>query len=74
MERNYGESVYNSVFGNEKVRPHRKQVGCTITSVDRVMAVPIALVFRRHSPPTRSRRSTGSGGESSSMLTSVNAV
>jgi hypothetical protein len=35
-----------------------------------------ARVFRRESPPTRSRRSTGSGGESSSMLTSVegNAV
>jgi hypothetical protein len=35
-----------------------------------------ARVFRRDSPPTRSRRSTGSGGESSSMLTSVggNAV
>jgi hypothetical protein len=33
-------------------------------------------VFRPDSPPTRSRRSTGSGGESSSMLTSVegNAV
>jgi hypothetical protein len=36
----------------------------------------IARVFRRDSPPTRSRRSTGSGEESSSMLTSVegNAV
>jgi hypothetical protein len=35
-----------------------------------------ARVFRRDSPPTRSRGSTGSGGESSSMLTSVeeNAV
>jgi hypothetical protein len=35
-----------------------------------------ARVFRRDSPPTRSRRSIGSGGESSSMLTSVegNAV
>jgi hypothetical protein len=31
----------------------------------------MARVFRRDSPPTRSRRSTGSGGESSSMLTSV---
>jgi hypothetical protein len=31
----------------------------------------IARVFRRDSPPTRSRRSAGSGGESSSMLTSV---
>jgi hypothetical protein len=31
----------------------------------------IARVFRRDSPPTQSRRSTGSGGESSSMLTSV---
>jgi hypothetical protein len=33
-------------------------------------------VFRRDSTPTRSRRSTGSGGESFSMLTSVegNAV
>jgi hypothetical protein len=31
----------------------------------------IARVFRRDSPPTRSRRSTGSGRESSSMLTSV---
>jgi hypothetical protein len=33
-------------------------------------------VFRRDSPPTWSRRSTGSDGESSSMLTSVegNAV
>jgi hypothetical protein len=30
-----------------------------------------ARVFRRDSPPTRSRRTTGSGGESSSMLTSV---
>jgi hypothetical protein len=30
-----------------------------------------ARVFRRDSPPTRSRRSEGSGGESSSMLTSV---
>jgi hypothetical protein len=28
-----------------------------------------ARVFRRDSPPMRSRRSTGSGGESSSMLT-----
>jgi hypothetical protein len=36
----------------------------------------IAGVFRRDSPPTWSRRSAGSGGESSSMLTSVegNAV
>jgi hypothetical protein len=36
----------------------------------------IARVFRRDSPPTRSRRSEASGGESSSMLTSVegNAV
>jgi hypothetical protein len=36
----------------------------------------IARVFRRDSPPTWSRRSEGSGGESSSMLTSVegNAV
>jgi hypothetical protein len=36
----------------------------------------IARVFRRDSPPMRSRRSEGSGGESSSMLTSVegNAV
>jgi hypothetical protein len=36
----------------------------------------IARVFRRDSPPTRSRRSTGSGEETSSMLTSVegNAV
>jgi hypothetical protein len=36
----------------------------------------IARVFRRDSPPTRSSRSTGSGGEISSMLTSVegNAV
>jgi hypothetical protein len=36
----------------------------------------IARVFRRDSHPTRSRRSTGSGGESSSMLTSAegNAV
>jgi hypothetical protein len=36
----------------------------------------IARVFRRDGPPTRSRRSTGSGGESSRMLTSVegNAV
>jgi hypothetical protein len=35
-----------------------------------------ARVFRPDIPPTRSRRSTGSGGESSSMLTSVegNAV
>jgi hypothetical protein len=35
-----------------------------------------ARVFIRDSPPTRSRRSTGSGGESFSMLTSVegNAV
>jgi hypothetical protein len=35
-----------------------------------------ARVFRRDSPPMWSRRSTGSGGESSSMLTSVegNAV
>jgi hypothetical protein len=33
-------------------------------------------VFRRDTPPTRSRRSIGSGGESSSMLTIVegNAV
>jgi hypothetical protein len=30
-----------------------------------------ARVFRRDSPPMRCRRSTGSGGESSSMLTSV---
>jgi hypothetical protein len=30
-----------------------------------------ARVFRRDSPPTRSRRSTGNGGESSSMLISV---
>jgi hypothetical protein len=30
-----------------------------------------APVFRRHSPPTRSRRSTGRGRESSNMLTSV---
>jgi hypothetical protein len=38
--------------------------------------VSIDRVFRRDSPLTRSRRSTGSGGESSSMLTSVegNAV
>jgi hypothetical protein len=36
----------------------------------------IARVLRADSPPTRSRRSIGSGGESSSMLTSVegNAV
>jgi hypothetical protein len=36
----------------------------------------IARVFRRDSPLTRSRRSEGSGGESSRMLTSVeeNAV
>jgi hypothetical protein len=34
------------------------------------------VVFRHDSPATRSRRSIGSGGESSSMLTSVegNAV
>jgi hypothetical protein len=31
----------------------------------------IARVFRRDSPPTRRRRGTGNGGESSSMLTSV---
>jgi hypothetical protein len=31
--------------------------------------VCITQVFRRDSPPTRSRRSTGSGGERSSMLT-----
>jgi hypothetical protein len=30
-----------------------------------------ARVFRRDSPPTRSRRNTGSGGKSSSMLTKV---
>jgi hypothetical protein len=30
-----------------------------------------ARVFRCDSPPTRSRRSTGSGVESSNMLTSV---
>jgi hypothetical protein len=30
-----------------------------------------ARVFRRDSPPMRSRRSTGNGRESSSMLTSV---
>jgi hypothetical protein len=30
-----------------------------------------AHVFRSDSPPARSRRSIGSGGESSSMLTSV---
>jgi hypothetical protein len=36
----------------------------------------IARVFSRDSPPTRGRRSEGSGGESSRMLTSVeeNAV
>jgi hypothetical protein len=35
-----------------------------------------APVFRRDSPPTWSRRSTGSGGDSFSMLTTVegNAV
>jgi hypothetical protein len=40
------------------------------------IVVSIARVFRRDSPPTRCRRSEGSGGESSSMLTSVegNAV
>jgi hypothetical protein len=44
-----------------------------LTSVD--ITCYKARVFRRDSPPTRSR-STGSGGESSSMLTSVegNAV
>jgi hypothetical protein len=31
----------------------------------------IAQVFRRDRPPTRSRRSEGSGEESCSMLTSV---
>jgi hypothetical protein len=36
----------------------------------------IARVLRADSPPTRGRRSIGSGGESSTMLTSVegNAV
>jgi hypothetical protein len=34
----------------------------------------IARVFRRDSPPTRSRRSTRTGGESSSMLTSVEGM
>jgi hypothetical protein len=44
--------------------------------VETVEVSCIARVLRRDSPPTRSRRSTGSGGESSSMLTSVegNAV
>jgi hypothetical protein len=46
----------------------------TYSNLDCVFS--IVIVFRRDSPPTRSRRSTGSGGESSSMLTSVeeNAV
>jgi hypothetical protein len=35
------------------------------------LQIGIARVFRRDSPPTRSRRSEGSGGESPSMLTSV---
>jgi hypothetical protein len=32
------------------------------------------IVFRRDSPATRSRRSIGSGGESSSILTSVEGM
>jgi hypothetical protein len=36
-----------------------------------VTKITTTRVFRRDSPPTRSRRSIGSGGESSSMLTSV---
>jgi hypothetical protein len=39
-----------------------------ITNLD---SYRIARAFRRDSPPTRSRRSEGIGGESSSMLTSV---
>jgi hypothetical protein len=42
----------------------------------RIGRLQVKLVYLDVSPPTRSRRSTGSGGESSSMLTSVegNAV
>jgi hypothetical protein len=41
-----------------------------------LLQVIIAQVLRADSPPTRGRRSIGSGGESSSILTSVegNAV
>jgi hypothetical protein len=48
-------------------------LGCKVIAAAYVLK---ARVFRRDSPPTRSRRSTGSGGESSSMLTGVegNAV
>jgi hypothetical protein len=59
-----GFSVYQVASGSTKT----EFLGHIITC--------IARVFRRDSPPTRSRRSEGSGGESSSMLTSVegNAV
>jgi hypothetical protein len=45
-------------------------------TVETKVILSIARVFRRDSPRTRSRRSTGSGGESSSMLPTVegNAV
>jgi hypothetical protein len=51
----------------ERSSPEMKGIGTLIHK---------ARVFRRDSPPTRSRRSMGSGGESSSMLKSVegNAV
>jgi hypothetical protein len=46
-------------------------LACCVTFKRQLYLVFIARVLRADSPPTRGRRSIGSGGESSSMLTSV---
>jgi hypothetical protein len=68
------ESEYQEV-SKEEARGIYWSIGGPIYELAYICRVKLR-VFRRDSPPTRSRRSTGSGGESSSMLTSVerNAV
>jgi hypothetical protein len=59
------------------LREHQtRTAGFNVLSINNVTEVSKARVLRADSPPTRSRRSIGSIGESSSMLTSVerNAV
>jgi hypothetical protein len=54
----------------------RSQSDCPGKALKQLLEYIIARVFRRDSPPTWSRRSEGSGRESSTMLISVegNAV
>jgi hypothetical protein len=49
---------------NEPLRFHKAVRLATSQEGRSSMKLGIARVFRRGSPPTRSRRSTGSGGES----------